>query len=262
MGKKVLILGDTIIDKNIELKAIGLSLESPTIKTIFIDENINYGGAANTARYAMFFGLNITFVSYMTKNSEIDFVSKSKLKFINLDNKIENVKTRFYINHGNEKYKYLQINDIKRNKQNYVSGADLILTTDYMNEFDIVAFSDYRCDTITKKMISNAHDSNAQTYAASQVSSHTSNFEKYQNMDFIVCNKLEASKFSRRNNVIMTKGAAGCELNGVQHCSPFVSKPENIIGAGDVFYAAFLAYGDVTIANEKAAAYVRGDISC
>lgn len=44
---KYLVVGDTIIDENVYLIANGLSLESPTIKTVFDKRSINYGGAAN-----------------------------------------------------------------------------------------------------------------------------------------------------------------------------------------------------------------------
>ena len=50
-GLKYLVVGDTILDEDIYLKAVGLSLESPTIKTTYDSKRINYGGAANVARF-------------------------------------------------------------------------------------------------------------------------------------------------------------------------------------------------------------------
>jgi bifunctional ADP-heptose synthase (sugar kinase/adenylyltransferase) len=253
MAKKVLIIGDTIIDKDVNLKAIGLSLESPTIKTSFVNRGINYGGAANVAKYAAYFGLNVTFVTCMTKDSEIDFLKKNKLKIINLNDKIENEKIRYYINHGNERYKHLQINNT--NKEH----LDLSFHID-MDEYDIIAFSDYRCGIISEKMIEDAAKSTAKTFGASQVSSYQSNFEMYLDMDFLVCNEHEATSFLRRNNVVITKGEKGCEINGVDYAAPDIENPKNIIGAGDCFYAAFLAYEEPNQANSMAAAYVCGSL--
>ena len=38
---KYLIVGDTIIDEDVSLEAVGLSLESPTLKTTYRNKNIN-----------------------------------------------------------------------------------------------------------------------------------------------------------------------------------------------------------------------------
>ena len=254
MPKKVLIIGDTILDKDVYLKAIGLSLESPTIKTSYCGENINFGGAANVARLASRFGLDITFVTYMTSKSEESFLKQNKIKLINLNNKIENLKTRFYINHGDEKYKYLQINNTNNKRHQFNLEEN-------MNKYDIIAFSDYRCGTISKKMILDSIKSSAKTFGASQVSSRESNIEKYQDIDFLVCNKFEATWFSRRKNVIITQGSKGCEINGVNYQSPLIEVPKNTIGAGDCFYAAFLAYEDPIKANQRASEYVQGIIT-
>lgn len=252
MAKKVLIIGDTIIDKSVYLEAIGLSLESPTIKTSFLKEKINFGGAANVARYASYFGLDVTFATCMSEESEKSF--PDTIELINLDNTIENTKTRFYVNHGDENYKYLQINNTNKNK----IGSNFQIE---MNEYDIVAFSDYRCGLVTEKMISDSKMSSAKTFGASQVSSQKSNFHIYQGLDFLVCNKHEASTFSRKENVIITNGAHGCELNGVNYNSSKATKVARTIGAGDCFYAAYLAYEDPVRANESALKYVQGKIS-
>ena len=47
---KFLIVGDTIIDEDIFLIASGISLETPTMKTVYDTNRVKYGGAANVAR--------------------------------------------------------------------------------------------------------------------------------------------------------------------------------------------------------------------
>jgi bifunctional ADP-heptose synthase (sugar kinase/adenylyltransferase) len=252
MAKKILIIGDTIVDRSVNLSAIGLSLESPTIKTTFIDEEINFGGAANVAKYAFQFGLDVTFVTCMSSASEIQFAKLNRIRVINLHNSIENIKTRFYVGHGDEKYKYLQINNTHSQSLNLEPSIN-------MNEYDVVAFSDYRCGLISQKMIDQSIISSAKTFGASQVSSHKSNFERYMKMDYIVCNDHESKSFSRRNNVVITKGAAGCELNGSAYPTRLIKNPKNIIGAGDCFYAAYLAYENIKRANECAYKHICGE---
>jgi len=252
VAKKVLIIGDTIIDKDIELKAIGLSLESPTLKTETHAESINFGGAANVAKYAHQFGLDVTFATTMSKESEYQYLEKYSLKLLNLDSSIENTKSRFYISHGDERYKYLQVNNT--NKQDLSVGLNLDL-----DKFDVIAFSDYRCGLINNEMVFDSIKSKAKTFGASQISSKESNFEKYSKLDYLVCNKNESKSFKRRRNVLITQGKDGCKLNSVTYPAISVPEPKNLIGAGDCFYASFLAYQNPIMANKCAAEYIRGD---
>ena len=60
---KYLIVGDTIIDETIELKVCGLSLESPTIKTVPDNHFFDYGGAANVAKFLAQEGRDVTFAT-------------------------------------------------------------------------------------------------------------------------------------------------------------------------------------------------------
>ena len=252
MAKRVLIVGDTIVDKDIELKAIGLSLESPTLKTEARAESINFGGAANVAKYAHKFGLDVTFATAMSQESERQYLEKYSLKLLNLNSNIENTKSRFYVSHGDQRYKYLQVNDT--NKQNLFLGLDLNL-----DEFDMIAFSDYRCGLINDVMISKSIKSKAKTFGASQISSKESNFEKYLKLDYLVCNDNEAKFFKRRRNVLISLGKDGCKMNSVSYPAVRVTEPKNLIGAGDCFYAAFLAHQNPNTANKCAAEYIRGN---
>ena len=61
--KNFLIIGDTIVDKTTYTKALGLSLESPTLKAQFINETISLGGAANIAQHLTILGANCFFLT-------------------------------------------------------------------------------------------------------------------------------------------------------------------------------------------------------
>jgi len=251
VAKRILVVGDTIIDKDVELRAIGLSLESPTLKTESTAERINFGGAANVAKYSHKFGLDVTFATTMSTENEAAFLSRYSLSLFNLDSNIENTKSRFYISHGDERYKYLQVNHTNRKE------LDLELNLD-LNEFDIIAFSDYRCGLISNAMISNSIKSKAKTFGASQTSNKKSNFERYIDLDYLVCNKNESKSFKRRRNVLISQGKNGCKLNSISYPAVHVQNPKNLIGAGDCFYAAFLAYQSANKANKCAAEYISG----
>ena len=109
MGKKrILIIGDTIIDHNVHLKAVGLSLESPTLKTTFHNEIYNFGGASNVARYAAKFGAQVTFITSLTKMMAQKFVLESQVELLNVVSNLDTVKTRNYIHKGDYQYNYLK----------------------------------------------------------------------------------------------------------------------------------------------------------
>ena len=249
MGKRLLVIGDTIIDEYIDLKAVGLSLESPTIKTEPTGSKIVFGGAANVAKFARKFGMDVDFITCMSTDSEELFLSGFDVNLLNANYTVENRKTRFYIEHGDEKYKHLQINKINKLSMNVKWNFSL---------YDTIAFSDYRCGLIQSPVIRRAMKSHCEIFGASQMSDKEPNFHQYMGLDYIVCNKKESESFERRHNVVITDGSKGSELNGVHYEAKPVDNIKNTIGAGDCFYAAFLAYKDVEKANQIAADYVEG----
>ena len=95
-----------------------------------------------------------------------------------------------------------------------------------------------------------------QTYASSQISSRESNYSLYEEVDYIVCNEKESKSVDRDYDICITKGSKGCSLNGTEYP---VFELENIVstmGAGDAFYAAFLASGDPEFANAEACNFI------
>jgi len=248
---KYLIIGDTIIDKSIFLSGIGLSLETPTIKTKFLNEELSYGGAANVAKYLKKLSADVTFLTSVSKETEKKLKDLYSLNIINFVCKKENIKSRFYIKHGNSCYSYLQINDTNEEQIVYNS-------IDYAG-FDVIAFSDYRCGLISQQMIDEITKINIKTFAASQISSKESNFEKYKNVKFLVCNENEAKFLKRKQDVYITYGKNGSSINSEFH-SGFPVEEKKIIGAGDCYYAGVIFYENIEKANEYASRYVAGII--
>jgi len=87
-----------------------------------------------------------------------------------------------------------------------------------------------------------------------------SNYYRYDAFDYIVCNEKESRLVIQDNNVCITKGSRGCSFNGVDFLPYPVENPVNTIGAGDCFYAAFLATGDPDFANKAASEFVSSEI--
>lgn len=246
---KYLVVGDTIVDENIFLQAIGLSLESPTIKTIVKERKFDFGGAANVAKYLKKFGGNVTFATSICDEYEQIFESHYGIPVKNFYQGNDNVKSRYWITHGDETYKHLQINDVNAEfSKTFLENFDI-------DEYDIIAFSDYRCGFISESFIKHVTDSGKITYASSQISANKSNYDRYFDIDYIVCNENESKFVDRKINICITKGSDGCNMNGVDY-NGYPTNVVNTIGAGDCFYAALLASGDPDFANRKASEYV------
>ena len=247
---KYLVVGDTIIDEDIFLKAAGLSLESPTLKTTYTTNKINYGGAANVAKFLARFNRDVTFVTSLSCDhvDMLDFEVKSFYQGKN------NIKSRYWITHGDSTYKYLQVNNVN-DEESLTPLIDIDVSL-----YDIIAFADYRCGFITDAFIAKCLKAGKITYASSQVSSRLSNYYMYDAFDYIVCNEKESRLVIQDNNVCITKGSRGCSFNGVDFLPYPVENPVNTIGAGDCFYAAFLATGDPDFANKAASEFVSSEI--
>jgi len=247
---KYLVVGDTIIDENVYLIANGLSLESPTIKTVFDKRSINYGGAANVAKFLSSFGRNVTFLTSLSEEHAEKYEIENNVSVKEMYQGKDNYKTRYWITHGDSTYKYLQVNNVNE-EYSYSPLSDYDIS-----QYDIIAFADYRCGFITEKFISECVNSGKIIYASSQISSRASNYGKYSEVDYIVCNQEESNYVNRDNNVCVTKGSGGCTMNGIDYPAYPVESVVNTIGAGDCFYAALLATGDPEFANESASKFV------
>jgi bifunctional ADP-heptose synthase (sugar kinase/adenylyltransferase) len=263
MGKKILIIGDTIVDRDINLRVVGLSLESPTLKTCITGESVSFGGAANVAKFAHLFGAEVSFITCMSEDSAKLFLSKYDIKLININKDVENIKTRFYVKHGDATYKHLQVNSIDTQLESLPNNKHPIecLNPICFSRYDLIAISDYRCGLVTDGLIDKIADSECLTFGASQVSDKQSNLHKYSKLNYIVCNKNESKTIDRKDNMVITDGKNGCELNGIHYPAFGVSDGKKTIGAGDCFYAAFLAYDDIEQANKTAFEYMEGKYS-
>lgn len=275
MGKnvKLLLLGDTIIDHNVFLSASGLSLESPTLKTNFLREEISFGGAANVAKYASLLGAEVTFItSIANKDYQNTFNNRYNIKTIFVPQEKVNVKKRFWVERGGTIYKYLQINDINPDEpQKTVSNLSVSMND---RNYDVAAISDYRCGLINQYLANSLKKLDCEKYAASQVSGKENNFQNYSGFDCLVMNSSEAIACTSKNDytfedfkntkcerVLVTLGEDGAQIMSESIVKRYhlINKvpAKNIIGAGDAFYAALLASdGDVEYANDFASHYV------
>ena len=124
---RYLIVGDTIIDENIFLRSNGISLETPTMKTEYLYNEILFGGAANVAINLGKYEKDISFITSLSLEKISIFKKKyPTIKIINCFQGKDHIKTRFWIKHGDANYKYLQINKTNSDKSNsLIDNLDL-----------------------------------------------------------------------------------------------------------------------------------------
>ena len=72
LNKNILVIGDSIIDKDIYVSDLGKSLETDSTKTKYIDQSIMLGGASRLVNFISTFDVNIKFFT----NLEEQYLSK------------------------------------------------------------------------------------------------------------------------------------------------------------------------------------------
>lgn len=258
-NKNILLIGDTIIDEDHFIDVVGLSLESPTLKGNLNSIKIKVGGAANVASHLTILGCNVTFVTAIKR----EYLLKDKcINLINVVKDRDNIKSRYWIQKSGCVYKYLQINDCEKNELKF----DFNLSEDL--KYDLVAVSDYRCGLLNLDLIHQIEIQKIKKIAASQKSDKQPNYDFYSLFDVLVVNEDEYRSLDQTNKkpnkIIVTLGKDGAkkifddkEIN----YKPYFSVVKNTIGAGDAFYAAYLATESVDFAN-KWASYFTSKGTC
>ncbi|MDA9930218.1 hypothetical protein N9E91_03145 [Alphaproteobacteria bacterium] len=107
MAAHVLLVGDTIVDVDIYLKLIGVSLESPTLKTEKISRSRSMGGAAAVACHLAKLFDKVTFVTSTDAETTKLLQDDHGIDVINSRQKDANIKTLIWVAHGGSLYKCL-----------------------------------------------------------------------------------------------------------------------------------------------------------
>ena len=261
---KVLVLGETIIDKYVFCEALGKSGKEPHLVLRDIKEEIYLGGVVAIARNISDFCKNVTILSALGQNKEFErYINKNlpnnvKAKFLYKANSPTIIKKRYI-----EEVSMNKVLGVYTMNDELLCKKDEIIFEKMLNKeikkYDLVVVSDYGHGLITKK-ISKILCKNSKFLAlnaqsnASNVGYHT--IQKYKNVDCVVMNETElrhelrdknekieflAKKLSKMINikkVIVTRGRNGAMLfdsiESKYYISPaFASKVVDKVGAGD-----------------------------
>ena len=261
---KVLVIGETIIDKYVFCEALGKSGKEPHLVLKYINEQIQAGGAAAVAIHLSGFCKSITLLSVLGKNKDYEkFVKKALPK---------NVKTNFLYKKNSptiEKKRY--IDDVSKSKilgVYAINDEKLSDNEEYkfkhrvskiIKNFDVVVVSDYGHGLVSKKTAqvickkSKFLALNAQVNA-SNIGYHS--IQKYKKVDCVIINQVELrhelrdknskneilikrlAKNIKAKNLVVTRGSEGAILYSSKtkkfiYCPAFASKVIDKVGAGD-----------------------------
>ena len=266
--KKVLIVGETIIDKYITTESVGKSGKEPML-VVKPKKEINFlGGSSYIANLCSSFAKKVKIISFLGKE-------KTEKKFIlsNLNKKIEH---NFFLKSNSPTIKKLRYVDYYRNTK-IIGVYDLnddpiskveenkFYTTlkNNIKKYDLIIVADYGHGIITKRIRKLILKNGKKVFLNTQINSFNRGYHtvyKYKKMNSFIINESElryelkdknsslsilAKKLSKKialNNIIVTKGRWGavqidCKDDSIISCPAFNDNTIDTVGAGDTFFA-------------------------
>ncbi len=266
--KRVLVVGDAILDKSIWCETIGLSLESPTLKTKEISVEIAYGGAGNVVKNLLSLGSSCTFLTLLGDDEHLRHYEEwthPSLRVVPLVTNRKNVvKSRYWIERGSVKYKYLQVNRGDKDQLNEQEFEKMLsLYRQNLKNIDVILFVDYNNGIFTdpdqtREFVIAAQRLNIPTIASSQISDNSNRYFYFEGASYMCMNETEAisnlKQFNPENesifdlvsilksSICVTLGDKGSIFSdGKTICRTVAPNVpvRDTCGAGDSFLAAF-----------------------
>ncbi|MGE4527376.1 MAG: PfkB family carbohydrate kinase [Rhodospirillaceae bacterium] len=289
-GKRVHVVGDTIVDSFTYCAMIGGQTKTPTMSVLFEEKKDYIGGAAVVAEHLRAAGANVVFSTVMGEDAHKDFVLEGLLKSgVECRTVVDSTRptsNKNAIVAGG--YRLLKVDTL--DNRSISDDVQKRLIEEIKNEpADAVVFSDFRHGIFNRRTIPGlvaAIPKGVFRVADSQVASRWGNVTEFQEFDLITPNEREA-RFALgdqdsgvRPLASQLYDAAKCKIlilklgdRGVLTCrSPrhteldsffvvdsFVDKVVDAVGAGD----ALLSYATLTMlaTGNVVAATIMGSIA-
>lgn len=275
--KKILLIGDTILDVYSYGRAIAKALDAPSIEAEQDDICISFGGASLVANNILKLGGSLVYFSIVGNDENAkhyDSFKHPKLDkhFLVDKNHRTTVKRKFWV----DNYKLFQINEVDNQDIDIGLEKKIVkLIEPFISDVDLILISDAQHGLLTKNLINCllklSKKYHKPLYADSQVSHKTSNHRLYKGAYCLFFNETEVMAVNpalsidkpksllnslkrelRISNVIVKIGAKGslALFNGKYIKTPsYPVKTVDACGAGDAFLAAF-SLGDKELLKE------------
>jgi bifunctional ADP-heptose synthase (sugar kinase/adenylyltransferase) len=285
--KRVLVLGDIIIDKYSYARRLGISAETPTVVGEFLREETFLGGAGCVARHLSRLGCEVIVPFFCTGEDDdlLDDMFKGahwkptdgglKPWFLYVSDRSgwrATQKHRFFV----DDYKMLQY-DVLNKGQHTPETKHMLQKEIIESEPDAIVVSDYRHGMIDQDLADwigcHCADNRIPLYVDSQVSQSESNIDWYGCCTMFMNERELKSAMQKMGSscamdltdrlnidIVLKKGARGCEFIGQPPCGADIVVPGiqvdviDTCGAGDALLAAYVARDrDLDFANKWAA---------
>lgn len=269
-GKKVLILGDIMIDEYLRGRVTRLSPEAPVPVVEIEHETILFGGAANVALNIKELGCTPLLVGLIGKDKpaksilelmQIEGIDSSYL--IKSNNRPTTVKTRII---GDNQH----ISRVDKESREYASSSEekeiLLMIDSSLKNSEAVIFEDYNKGVLTKNIIKSTILKCKERGIPIFVDPKFENFMEYQQVTFFKPNIKEAQQAMAKSfdtdrnieafglelldrinaeNLLLTRGAKGVSLfekgRKITHIPTLARKVADVSGAGDTVIATLSA---------------------
>lgn len=266
--KRVLVIGETIIDTYITTETIGKSGKEPMLVLKPKSEIKFLGGAAYMANLCSSFAKDTKIISFLGKeNTEKNFVLKNlnkkvKYNFLLKDKSSTINKLRYLDDY--KKTKIIGVYDLNDDliSKNEEKKFYNILKSN-MDKYDIIIVGDYGHGIITEKIRKLILNKSQKVFLNTQINSFNRGYHtvfKYKKINTLVINESELryelrdkyseipklakilSKKISVKNIIVTRGNCGAVLvnsknNLIVSCPAFDQNTVDTVGAGDTFFS-------------------------
>lgn len=265
-NKRVLVIGDSILDANTFLEPAGFALELPIPKYKHLRTDFSFGGAANLVENLLELGAKVSFITLLGKDIYSEYFKKwahSNLALFSIEEQGRNtiVKERFWLVQGGKNYPKDKINRQTDSLPLPESEEKIInFFLESIKSSEIIIFSDYRhgmlSESLIKKLREISKSKGKLLFASSQVSQSAANHLSYNGVDLVCLNLKEAESILKENSenkfaqlskmlnsdICLTLGKKGAILysQGKEYSADSIAVEEvDSCGAGDSFLASF-----------------------
>ena len=269
---RILVIGDTIVDRYVACDAVGMSNEAPVVVVKELEAQDYVGGASIVAAHVAALGVQCTYLSVTGSDSRAEFVSSSLIDF-GVDAQLLNDASRpttFKIRYLVDNQKLFRVSRLKEHSVSTEIEDQLIQKiTKMAPTLHGILVSDFVYGVITPRIIdfllTVSRDHSIPIFGDLQCSSQVGSITKFQDFHLICPTEREARiALSNRDdgveyvanllleethsaNMVLKLGAEGFiaysgegegELLQRQHFPALTVNPVDVAGAGDALLAA------------------------
>jgi len=194
--KKILVVGETIIDRYHKCEHVGCSSKDPIITINHKESKVYYGGAFVVANHFKRFCKHVKFITCASPEHSSKIISEyedGQIDIINIEKTI--IKDRFL----GGKQKLLKVDYLENKELSPESREDLLFEfSDCCDDYDIIVFSDFGHGFLTSEVISELTSFAKEKFIVADCQDRmhdygfANNIKKYHNIDLICPNEKEA----------------------------------------------------------------------